>query len=183
VIAVTTGSLRSMTVPASLPRAAAVVRAFGSIPAGGYRHPVLAAAAAMAAEHRLRASVHQIVSDPRAGDPIAAAAARTIRARDDACAVFIDCIDRWAATELAEGRAGMLHTESLGQLIGRLVTVWMRGQLLADARMEVGDPQVRIVSAQLGELGVAYDDLVTDLLLGRRRLPAWQTPTGPSGTA
>ncbi|UMP06898.1 hypothetical protein [Amycolatopsis sp. EV170708-02-1] len=42
------------------PRAAAVVRAFTTVPPGGYRHPVLEAAAALAAEHRLRAGAHRI---------------------------------------------------------------------------------------------------------------------------
>ena len=64
-----------------------------------------------------------------------------------------------------------------------MVTVCLRGQLLAEACVDAGDPQVRVASAQLGELGRAYDDLVTDLRLGRRRLPALQTPAGPSGMA
>lgn len=165
------------------PRAAAVVRAFTTVPPGGYQHPVLEAAAALAVEHRLRVGVLRILGDPRADDPEVAAAARTARSRDAACAVLIDRIDRWAATELVEGRAGVLHTESLGQLIDRMVTVWMRGELLADARLDASDPQVRVASAQLGELGRAYDDLVTDLRLGRRRLPTLQTPTGPAGMA
>ncbi|MGY6657633.1 DUF4254 domain-containing protein [Amycolatopsis sp. TRM77291] len=165
------------------PRAAAVVRAFITVPPGGYQHPVLEAAAALATEHRSRAGLHRIVSDPQADDPTVAAAARTARSHAAACAVLIDRIDNWAATELAEGRAGVLHTESLGQLIDRMVTVWMRGQLLADNHLDASDPQVRIASAQLGELGRAYDDLVTDLRLGRRRLPTLQTPTGPAGMA
>ncbi|VVJ22641.1 Uncharacterised protein [Amycolatopsis camponoti] len=97
--------------------------------------------------------------------------------------MLVDRIDRWAATKLAEGRAGVLHTESLGQLINRMVTVWMRGQLLADTCTSATDAQVRVASAQLGELGRAYDDLITDLRLGRRRLPELQTPTGPQGMA
>ncbi|WP_146060358.1 DUF4254 domain-containing protein [Amycolatopsis sp. CA-128772] len=181
--AVTIDQPGAMTTPASLPRAAAVVRAFDTIPAGGYRHPVLAAAAALAAEHRLRASVDRIVGDPPGRRSDGCCGREGVHARDTTCAVLIDRIDRWAATELAEGRAGVLHTESLGQIVNRMVTVWMRGQLLADARTAARDPQVRVASAQLGELGSAYDDLVTDLRLGRRRLPALQTPTGPPGIA
>ncbi|MFD2464185.1 DUF4254 domain-containing protein [Amycolatopsis samaneae] len=174
---------QSGTAPTSLPRASAVVRAFGTTPPGGYRHPVLAVAVDLAAEHRLRAPAHRIVGDPHADDPVLAAAARTVRARDAACAVLIDRIDRWAATALPEGRAGVLHTESLGQLVGRLVTVWMRGQLLAEVRTAASDPWVRLAARQLGELARAYDDLVTDLLLGRRHLPVFQTPAGPAGMA
>jgi hypothetical protein len=68
------------------------------------------------------------------------AAARTVRARDTARALLLARIDRWAAA-LTAGRAGVLHTESLGQLIGRLATVWMRGQLLADARAAEDNPR------------------------------------------
>jgi hypothetical protein len=177
------GAMTGTVTTSVVPRAVAVVRAFGTTPPGGYGHPVLAVAAALAAEHRMRARAHEIVGDPRAEDPVLAAAARTVRARDAACAALADRIDGWAATAVTEGRVGVLHTETLGQLIGRLVTVWMRGQLLADTRAAADDPRVRLAARQLGELGRAYDDLVTDLLLGRRRLPVFQTPTGSAGMA
>ncbi len=38
------------------------------VPPGGYRHPLLQVAAALAAEHRLRAA-DRIVGDPLADDP------------------------------------------------------------------------------------------------------------------
>lgn len=165
------------------PRAAAVVRAFTTTPPGGYQHPVLAAASALAAEHRKRAEVHRIVGDPDAGEHAVATAIRAELDRDTACSVLIDRIDRWATAGLPDQRTGVLHTESLGQLIGRLVIVWMRGQLLAEDGHEAAHPQVRLAARQLGELGRAYDDLVTDLLLGRRQLPVFQTPAGPAGMA
>jgi len=178
----TAGPTTASAIGPQLPRAAEVVRAFTASPDDDL-HPVLAvAAAALAIEHRLRVGVDAIVGDPRADDPVVAAAARTVCARDAACAVLIDRIDRWAAIEFAESRAGVLHTESFGQLIERMVTVWMRGQELADSRVAASDPRVRLASAQLGELGTAYDDLVTDLRHGRRRLPTLQTPTGPDRT-
>ncbi|WP_410595513.1 hypothetical protein [Amycolatopsis sp. lyj-23] len=59
----------------------------------------------------------------------------------------------------------------------------MRGQLLAECRAAADDPRVRLAARQLGELGRAHDDLITDLRLGRRRLPPFQTPAGPAGMA
>lgn len=84
-------------------------------------------------------------------------------------------IDRWAATELSEAHADVLHTETLGQLVARLVTVWMRGQLLADIGAAADDPRVRLAARQPGKRGRPYHDLVTDLQLSRRRLPFFQT--------
>ncbi|MGH4021066.1 MAG: DUF4254 domain-containing protein [Pseudonocardiaceae bacterium] len=75
---------------------------------------------------------HQLVQDPHDDDHVLAAAARTINACATACAVLIEQIDIWAATQFAESRAGALHTETLGQLIDRLAIVWMRSHLLAE---------------------------------------------------
>jgi hypothetical protein len=160
-----------------------MIRAFTTTPPGGYRHPVLAAASALAVEHRTRAQVNWVLGDPDAATHALTAALRAKQHSDATCAVLIDRIDRWAAVELTEHRTGVLHTESLGQLIERLVIVWMRGQLLAEDGHAATDPQVRLAARQLGELGRAYDDLVTDLLLGRRQLPVFQTTAGPAGMA
>ncbi|MCR6488346.1 nitrogenase-stabilizing/protective protein NifW [Amycolatopsis sp. OK19-0408] len=173
----------SASSPSSPPRAAAVVRAFTTTPSGGYQHPVLAAASALATANRTRAQVHRVLGDPDADAHAITAAIRAQQRGDAACAALIDRIDRWGAVELPQRRTGVLHTESLGQLIERLVIVWMRGQLLAEDRHEPADPQVRLAARQLGELARAYDDLVTDLLLGRRQLPVFQTSAGPDGMA
>ncbi|MFI5593613.1 hypothetical protein ACIA5G_51915 [Amycolatopsis sp. NPDC051758] len=161
-------------------RAAAVVRAFATAPPGGYQHPILAVAPALAAERWMRAQVHQVLGDPDADAHAVTAAIRAEQRGNAACAVLID---RWAAVELPERRTGALHTQSLGQFIDRLVIVWMRGLLLAEDGDEATDPQVRLAARQLGEFGRAYDDLVTDLLLGRRQPPVFQTPASPAGIA
>lgn len=102
------------------PRGSVVVRAFSTVPEGGYRHPLLAAAAKLATEHRVRAAAHQVVHDPRADDHALAAAARSIDAGDTACAVLVEQIDSWAATTLTAHRAAAVHTETLGQLVDRI---------------------------------------------------------------
>ncbi|MET9260519.1 DUF4254 domain-containing protein [Amycolatopsis sp. NPDC004079] len=167
----------------SLPRAAAVVRAFETAPVGGYGHPVLAGAAAMAAAHQMHASAFRIVGDPGADDTVRADAARAVRAHAVACAAVVRRIDRWAATTLPADRSGMLHTESLGQLVARMAAVRAHGRIPAGARARDHDARARRATAQLAELVCAFDDLATDLRLGRRRLPVRQTPDGPSGSA
>ncbi|WP_158894290.1 DUF4254 domain-containing protein [Amycolatopsis anabasis] len=144
---------------------------------------MLVVARKLAVEHRARTAALRIIHDQAADDHMLAAAARTWTARETACAVLVDQLDRWAATHLPEAPAGVLHTETLGQLVDRLARVWMRSQLLADAGQPATDPQVRVAAEQVSELCVAYDELVGDLVRGRRRLPKSQTPTGPGGIA
>lgn len=165
----------------ALPRSSVVVRAFSSAPV---EHPVLTAAIGLAAQHLLRTQAHQVTCDPHADDHVVAAATRQVNAADAACAVLIDRIDVWAATALSASRAGLLHTETLGQLVDRLAVLWTRWTLLDTADTgAVMNParaaQVRLAWYQLGELATAYDDLMTDVQIHRRRLPLYQTPTGP----
>ena len=163
-----------------VPRASMVVRAFSHPSEAGDRHPVLAVAAKLAAEHQMRAQAHQLTHDRHAEDHMMAAAARTLAVRATACAVLVEQIDLWAAVEFGESRATVLHTETLGQLIDRLAAVWTRSRLIADNDTGPAAPtRARVALHQLSELCTGYDDLVTDLQSGRRRLPLHQTPTGP----
>jgi len=150
-----------------------VIRAFTATPA---EHPVLTPATGLAAQHRVRADAHRVAGDPDADDHVVAAATRSVNAADVACAVLIDRIDVWAAKSLAECRAGVVHTESLGQLVNRLATMWMRCQVVDADDNSAGR---RVAYHQLGELAAAFDDLIGDLVSERRRLPIYQTPTGP----
>lgn len=160
-----------------IPRAAAVIRSFRITPV---EHPVLTPAAGLATQRRLQVEAHRVVSDPNAADHVVAAAARSVNAANVACAVLIDRIDVWAAKALAECRAVVVHTESLGQLVDRLAILWMRCQVVDADDNSTGR---RVAYHQLGELVVAYDDLIADLANGRRRLPIYQTPTGPNQAA
>lgn len=163
-----------------IPRSALVVRAFDNPAEVRDRHPVLTVAAKLAAEHRIRAKANKLLHDPFADDHVVAGAARTVTARNTACAVLIEQIDVWAAAAFGESRAPVLHTESLGQLVDRLATVWTRAHLLAADDTPSARLGTRVARHQLGELSSAYDDLITDLRATRRRLPRYQTPTGPN---
>ncbi|MDQ3276290.1 MAG: DUF4254 domain-containing protein [Actinomycetota bacterium] len=158
-----------------VPRASVVMRAFTTTT----RHPMLTAAAGLAKQQRLRAEAHQLACDPHADDHVVAAATRAVNAAEAGCAVLIEQIDVWAAIHLTEHRAGLLHTETLGQLIDRLAAGWTRWHLLDAVDDSAARPQARVALRQLGELADAYDDLVTDLLTGRRRLPVHHISTGP----
>ncbi len=155
-----------------------VVRAFTTTP--NDVDLVLTTAAGLAVQHRLRAEAHQLACDPYADDQAVAAATRAVNAVDAACAVLIDQVDVWAATALTESRTGFVHTETLGQLVDRVACVWMRWHLLDGADRSARQARARVAFHQLGELAGAYDDLLTDLQTGRRRLPRYQTPTGPT---
>ncbi|MGH3694976.1 MAG: DUF4254 domain-containing protein [Pseudonocardiaceae bacterium] len=85
---------------------------------------------------------------------------------------------------MGESRATVLHTETLGQLVDRLATVWTRSCLIAENDTGLTESTwARVALHQLGKLCTGYDDLVTDVERGRRRLPAYQTPTGPDMVA
>lgn len=167
-----------------IPRASIVVHALSHPSEAGDRHPVLVVAAKLAAEHQMRAQARQLTHDPYADDHMMAAAARTLAARETACAVLIEQIDLWAAVEFGESRATVLHTETLGQLVDRLAAVWTRSRLIAEnATGPAASTWARVALHQLSELCTGYDDLVTDVERGRRRLPIYQTPTGPDVVA
>ncbi|MGO4647588.1 DUF4254 domain-containing protein [Nocardia sp. 2YAB30] len=78
-------------------------------------------------------------------------------------------IDRWAEVRLPPAHGGAyLHTESLGAVIDRLAQLSARAYAaLADG----AEWDLWFAWERLAELAVAYEDLVTELATGRRRLP------------
>ncbi|WP_280259770.1 DUF4254 domain-containing protein [Nocardia abscessus] len=117
-------------------------------------HPVLLRVRALAELHVLRLRVGQAgVCD------IDGRRARLIRD-----------VDRWVGPRLPAARGGAyLHTESLGSVVDRLA------RLSACAYAAMADDQewdLWFAWEQLAEVAVAYEDLVTELRSGRRRLPS-----------
>ncbi|GAA0589318.1 hypothetical protein GCM10010174_00190 [Kutzneria viridogrisea] len=162
-----------------VPRAAVVIRACTVTPIDGHRHPVLAAAAGLATQHRQRAEAHQLACDPFAEDHVVAAATRSVNAAETASAVLVEQIDQWTLTALPDNRTCVLHTETFGHLIDRLIRAWARWPLLDAMDDLTGRERARQALDQVSELSISYDDLVADLLTGRRRLPRHQNPAGP----
>ncbi|RDI35364.1 DUF4254 domain-containing protein [Lentzea flaviverrucosa] len=162
-----------------IPRSTAVTRACVLASNGAHTHPVLAAVAALAGQHQLRAEAHRSACDPFADDRLVAAATRLVNAADAACAVLVDRINMWAAIAITDARTAVVHTETFGQLVSRLVAAWTQWHLLDTATALAGKTQVREALHRVSELSVGYDDLVADLHNGRRRLPRVGFMTGP----
>ncbi|MFE7742894.1 DUF4254 domain-containing protein [Nocardia sp. NPDC057455] len=79
-------------------------------------------------------------------------------------------VDRWVEVRLPAARGGAyLHTESVGSVVDRLA------RLSACAYAAMADDQewdLWFAWERLAELAIAYEDLVTELNSGRRRLPS-----------
>lgn len=158
---------------ATIPRSAAVRRAFTTSPDS---HHVLVAASRLADQHRARAEARTVATDRLADDHAVAAATRSVNAAEAACTVLIDHVDAWAASALTGLRTGSMNTESLGQVIDRLAAAWVRWRF-SEAIDDETRGQAQIALHNFAELSNAYDDLVSDVEAGRRRLPHCQLDT------
>ncbi|OXM43063.1 hypothetical protein [Amycolatopsis alba] len=153
-----------------VPSGRAVLLAFEIAPAGA--DPVLAAAHELALLHLAHADTAWVPGE--ADDTITAAAARAQRHRDRAIANQAGLIDDHVTRALSDPRSGSLHTETVGALLARLAQRWQYTQQMA--ALPTRDPRVRDASAALAELARAYDDLIDDVLCGRRCLPRHRQP-------
>lgn len=167
---------RAVAAPRPVPEGRAVLLAFELPPAG--TDLVLAAAHELAVLHLARADAARVVGD--ADDTITAAAARAQRQRDRAIIDQIGLIDDHVTRALPDPRSGSLHTETVGALVAKLAQRWQYSHQMA--ALPTNDPHVRDASAAVAELARAYDDLIDDVLLGRRCLPRHQHPS-PHGKA
>ena len=159
-----------------VPRACVVIRACAVTCVPGDRHPLLAVAAALAAQHRQRVEAQQLTCDPFADDRALAIAARAIAAADTGRTVLIHRIDGWVPAALQENRRASVHTESLGQLVDRLAATWTQWNLIKDREDPSSADLASALLRHVSELSIGYDDLVADLRAGRRRLPRHQNP-------
>ncbi|MGY4102839.1 DUF4254 domain-containing protein [Nocardia sp. R16R-3T] len=88
---------------------------------------------------------------------------------DDDRARLVREIGRWAEIHLPPAHdAVYLHTETLGAVLDRLAqfTAYAYAALAADHQWDLWHAWDR-----LAELAVGYEDLATELTIGRRRLP------------
>ncbi|MEU5758771.1 DUF4254 domain-containing protein [Nocardia sp. NPDC047648] len=93
-----------------------------------------------------------------------------VRDIDERRTRLIRDVDRWVEVRLPAARGGAyLHTESVGSVVDRLA------RLSACAYAAMADDQewdLWFAWERLAELAIAYEDLVTELSRGRRRLPS-----------
>jgi mRNA-degrading endonuclease toxin of MazEF toxin-antitoxin module len=171
------GSRANVATAGTIPRASLVVRAFSSPHEASGGHPVLVLAANLGAEHQACAEAQRIISNPCSDDHVVAVALRAVHDHGVTRTVLAEQIDVWAAEQFGESSARLLHTEDLGQLVDRLAVLWAWSRLLAEDDDPAARDPAKLALHRLGELCIGYDDLVTDLLGGRRRLPIYQALT------
>ncbi|WP_324195438.1 DUF4254 domain-containing protein [Nocardia terpenica] len=86
---------------------------------------------------------------------------------------LVMAIDDWVARAVPQHRLGAtLHTETVGSVIDRLAEASVRAHH-ALMTLDANDEVLHACWHHLAELADGYDDLVRDVLAGRRRLPAW----------
>ncbi|MFD4460686.1 DUF4254 domain-containing protein [Nocardia sp. NPDC058480] len=82
-------------------------------------------------------------------------------------------IDDWVLRAIPQHRLGAtLHTETVGSVIDRMAEASVRAHH-ALMTLAAHDEMLHCAWHHLAELADAYDDLVRDVLAGRRRLPEW----------
>ncbi|MBB5912835.1 hypothetical protein BJY24_001702 [Nocardia transvalensis] len=88
-------------------------------------------------------------------------------------AELVMAIDDWISRTVPQHRLGAtLHTETIGSVIDRLAEASVRAHH-ALMTLDANDEILHGAWHHLAELADGYDDLVRDVLAGRRRLPAW----------
>ncbi|MEV0707522.1 DUF4254 domain-containing protein [Nocardia aurea] len=86
---------------------------------------------------------------------------------------LVMAIDDWVLRAVPQHRLGAtLHTETVGAVIDRLSQSTVRAHHALET-LDANDEQLHAAWYHLAELADGYDDLVRDVLAGRRRLPAW----------
>jgi hypothetical protein len=86
---------------------------------------------------------------------------------------LVMAIDDLISRSIPQQRLGAtLHTETIGSVIDRIAEASVRAHH-ALMTLDANDEILHVAWHHLAELADAYDDLVADVLAGRRRLPAW----------
>lgn len=157
----------------ALPTSSTLLEAFdeagGPVSVGA---PVFTIAIALAAHHAKQWAAEDLSRN--AVDNDAKAAAKNLIDQLNARRVeLVAQIDDWIADEVPTNPRASLHTETLGSVVDRLAIAWVRCQQLVSSGL--GEQRSGgVAQRQLAELASAYDDLLHDLVEGRRRLPAWR---------
>lgn len=138
-------------------------------------HPVLRSARALADCHERR---QRTLDRTRSSEcPSAAVAcAAVVEDIDRERETLVDRINAWVAAHVVHRHGASLHTETLGAVIDRMAAKWVAAQscLQVDVpqhREPLSGTDAHLQWTRLAELADGYQDLVTDVLEQRRRLP------------
>jgi hypothetical protein len=162
---------QGVAILATLPRSASIIEAFRGAADTDPGLLVLDIAVELAANHQRQWQTEDACRSADATAEDIATAKRGIDELNSRRVALVEQLDGWIAGG-ARGRAdASLHTETFGSVIDRLAIEWVRANNLINASDR---DRARQALSQLVELAAAYDDLVRDVVAGRRRLPAWR---------
>ncbi|MEV6275178.1 DUF4254 domain-containing protein [Nocardia sp. NPDC051832] len=163
-----------------LPHRSALLRAFREPTDPSHRkHRVLTAAHELVECHERRSRALLAAHAPDASPSRVAACSQLVEDIDEHRHALIACIDDWVATNVAHRTGASLHTETLGAVIDRMAAKWIAAQqaLGMNGNSVTRPPQVdsdaHLQWTRLAELADGYQDLITDVVQHRRRLPVW----------
>ncbi|MEU8894803.1 DUF4254 domain-containing protein [Nocardia sp. NPDC048505] len=143
------------------------------------RHRVLDAAHELVECHERRSRAQQAAHAAGAGPGLVAACSQLVEDIDESRRALIAAIDGWVATHVAHRSGASLHTETLGAVIDRMAAKWIAAQQALGMNGHGAPPPPQVDSdahlqwTRLAELADGYQDLITDVVEHRRRLPVW----------
>ena len=164
---------RQKPVREALPRAGSLIAAFPAVASRG--HPgqlVIDIGHELAAQHQQQWRAEDASRAYGVPAEMVALCKRLIDDLNARRVMLVEQIDAWVAREVCGQEDASLHTETFGSVVDRMAIAWVRMNSLRDA---AASHQARLAQRQLTELAAAYDDLVRDVALGRRRLPFWRS--------
>lgn len=163
-----------------LPEASEIVSVSGSPePGGDHRGMLVVVAGGLYRLHRELWLAEDECRRDGLGDAEVARMRRRIEQLNLERSQLIDELDAWVAACISQdSEEGPLHTETLGSVVDRLCIARIRSEMfeLKWSRSHSADLVGRREHAgrQLNELAMAYDQLVSEVVLGHRRLPDWR---------
>jgi hypothetical protein len=156
-----------------LPYAASLIAAFPAVPDGGQPGKfVIDVGHELAAQHQRQWRAEDASRADGAPAGTVASCKQLIDVLNARRVMLVERIDDRVAQEIRSGTGVSLHTETFGSVVDRMAIGWVRARNLR--RVDAGE-QARLALRQFTELAAAYDDLVRDVVSGRRRLPFWRS--------
>ncbi|WP_051407141.1 DUF4254 domain-containing protein [Nocardia sp. CNY236] len=160
-----------------LPPPAALLRAFRE-PDADQHHRVLCAAQRLVECHARRRQALEAAHCPGVSSTRVATYSQMVEDIDNQRTEWIGHIDTWVATNVQHRSGASLHTETLGAVIDRIAAKWVTAQRSLSDKMSGPHPleldgEAHLQWTRLAELIDGYQDLITDVVEHRRRLPVW----------
>ncbi|MEU2039635.1 DUF4254 domain-containing protein [Nocardia niwae] len=162
-----------------LPPPAALLRAIREPGENQHRHSVLHAARKLVDCHERRQRALTRAHVPGASSTRVAACSQQVDDIDGCRAEWIGRIDAWVAANVQHREGASLHTETLGAVIDRIAAKWVAARHTLGEEVTTGTRPAQVGDAahlqwtRLAELIDGYQDLITDVIAHRRRLPVW----------